>query len=617
MKPVAKEGLGRYWQALLSAVKQMVLIAWSASPLYLGLGLVATVLLGLIPIANSWALKALVDLVGAASLEGGSVELAAIFRILTLYAIVLTFVAVVPLINQYANSQLARRLGLRVRERLYTRLNEFMGLRYFEDPRFYDDIRLAEQGAQSGPTSLFRSVASAIREATTVVGFFGVVSGFSIKIASLLLLASVPQLWIELRFGRSRLALAERTSPIRRRTFLYGYLLAHPLAAKEVRALGIGRFLLDRFLEGTREVDTAEAELQLAEARWQLAMDLLTAAVALTAIYTALGMASEQVLSVGGVTLVIAAVASVAGSLSGFFSAFAAVEESTLFFGKAQRVMARPETIHISPAPVPVTPVQRAIEIADISFRYDSDLPWLLKGVSFEIPSGKCVALVGANGAGKSTLVKLLLRMYDPERGTILWDGQDIRRFNIEELRARIGVVFQDFVRFDMSVRDNIGIGNLESMFNMQRIEAAARAAGIHTMIMSLPDGYETFLSRMVVPDERTRGTDISGGQWQKLALARMYLRDGDFLILDEPTASMDVQSEAKLFEEFMRIKQNRTTLIITHRLSTSRMADYVAVLANGRIAEYGSHEDLLAADGYYSQMYATHLQQYGASVVS
>jgi len=337
----------------------------------------------------------------------------------------------------------------------------------------------------------------------------------------------------------------------------------------------------------------------------------------LTAIYTAIGMAAEQLLSVGDVVIVVAAVASVAGSLTGFFGAFAGVEESTLFFAKAQGVMGRPETIHISPAPVPVTPIQKGIEIADVSFRYDSDLPWLLKGVSFEIPSGKCVALVGANGAGKSTLVKLLLRMYDPEQGAILWDDQDIRRFAIEELRARIGVVFQDFVRFDMSVRDNIGIGNVEYMFDRQRIEAAARAAGIHTMITSLPNGYETFLSRMVVPDERTRGTDISGGQWQKLALARMYLRDGDFLILDEPTASMDVQSEAKLFQEFMRIKQNKTTLVITHRLSTSRMADYVAVLADGRIAEYGSHEDLLAAGGYYSQMYATHQQHYGAGVVS
>lgn len=608
---------GAYWRNLLRAVRQMLLIAWSASPPYLVLALVGTMLLGLIPIANAWALKALVDVVGAASLGDGQVGLTALVRVLVIYGVVIAFAAVVPLANQYTNSQLARRLGVRVRERLYSRLNDLMGLRYFEDPRFYDDFRLAEQGAHSGPTNLFRSVASAIRQATTVVGFFGVVSGFSIMIALLVLMASAPQLWIELRFGRSRLALAERTSPIRRRTFLYGYLLTHPLAAKEVRALGVGSFLLNRFLQGTREVDAAEAELQLNEAKWQLGMDLLTATVTLAAIYTAISMAAEQLLSVGDVVIVVAAVASVTGSLTGFFGAFAGVEESTLFFAKVQGVMGRPETVHISPAPVPVTPLQKGIEIADVSFRYDGDSSWLLKGASFEIPSGKCVALVGANGAGKSTLVKLLLRMYDPERGAILWNDQDIRQFDIEELRARIGVVFQDFVRFDMSVRDNIGIGNVGYVSDLPRIESAARAAGIHKMIMSLPNGYETFLSRMVVPDERTRGTDISGGQWQKLALARMYFRDGDFLILDEPTASMDVQSEAKLFQDFMEIKQSKTTLIITHRLSTSRLADYIAVLDDGHIVEYGSHKDLLAVGGHYSQMYATHLQQYGASLVS
>lgn len=604
-----------YFSTLITAVWQMMRLAWAASPANLMWAVTATAAQGLIPIANAWIIKRIIDVVSLAVHSGGSIQGLVTQSILTAFGAVLAFSAVTPLITRYSESQLARQLGLEVREQLYSRLNGLHGLKYFEDPSFYDNIRLAEQGAQNGPTSLFRSVTSAIRSAATFFGFFGVVAAFSVPIAALLVLASLPQMWIELKFGRARLHLAERTSPLRRRTFLYGYLLAQPLAAKEIRALDIGQFLLGRFLASARQVNAAESTRELTEAKWKLLLDLLTAAITVAAVLTAINMATMQLITIGDVTLVIAAVGSVVGSISGLLRAFAGVDESVLFFDKAGAVMGLPETIHVAPQPSSVPAINDGIEIENVSFRYAEDLPWLLKGTSFRIPAGKSVALVGVNGAGKSTLVKLLLRMYDPDDGAILWDGQDVRAFEVTEYRTRIGVVFQDFLRFDMSVGDNIGIGKVHHLADRDRLEEAARAAGLHETIAALPSGYDTFLSRMLVPDERTRGTDFSGGQWQKLAVARMYFRDGDFLILDEPTASMDVHAEQRLFEEFMRIKQDKTTLIISHRFSTSRLADYIAVLDGGRIVEYGCHEELLGAGGYYSKMYTMHLRQNGLQV--
>jgi ATP-binding cassette subfamily B protein len=260
------------------------------------------------------------------------------------------------------------------------------------------------------------------------------------------------------------------------------------------------------------------------------------------------------------------------------------------------------------------------IELRNVSFRYSNEQPWILRNVNLHIPVGRCLALVGLNGAGKTTLAKLLTRMYDPTEGSILWDGVDIRSFSPQELRQHISAIFQDFLHYDLTAQENIGLGNVASLHDNERVMLAARRAGIHERIVALPKGYQTVLSRWLIATDNntegqgqgmTSGIDLSGGEWQKVALARMFMRECDLLILDEPTAALDVQAEYELYSRFVELMMGRTSLLITHRFSTIQMADFVAVLEAGTVVEYGSHEELVLQGGTYAKLYTTQAQYY------
>ena len=225
------------------------------------------------------------------------------------------------------------------------------------------------------------------------------------------------------------------------------------------------------------------------------------------------------------------------------------------------------------------------------------------------IPAGQCVALVGLNGAGKTTLVKLLARLYDPIRGQVLWDGIDIREFHPQELRERLAAIFQDFAHYDVTAQENIGLGNVDQIKNLDSIQRAAVKAGIDATIRGLPEGYGTVLSRWV--GGSSTWTDLSGGEWQKIALARMFMREADLLILDEPTAALDAEAECDLYDKFARPMAGRTSLLIPRMFSSVRMANMIAVLENGRVIECGSHEELLAQGKTYARLYRMQADRY------
>jgi len=244
-----------------------------------------------------------------------------------------------------------------------------------------------------------------------------------------------------------------------------------------------------------------------------------------------------------------------------------------------------------------------------VSFRYSDQHPWVLQNVTLTFPRGKCLGLVGLNGAGKTTLVKLLTRLYDPTEGEILWDGVDIRHFETRELRQRMGGIFQDFVHFDLTAEENIGLGQVDEIDNSERIHQAAVDAGVDEVLEKLPQGYKTVLSRWLAEDKV--GIDLSGGQWQKIAIARMFMRETDFLILDEPTAALDAEAEYEIYNHFVNLVKGRTSLLISHRFSTMRIADVIAVLDGGKIVEYGTHDELLQAEKAYARLYNMQLEQH------
>jgi ATP-binding cassette, subfamily B, bacterial len=326
--------------------------------------------------------------------------------------------------------------------------------------------------------------------------------------------------------------------------------------------------------------------------------------------------AAHRELTVGDVSMYIAAAAGVQAGLSTMVASIAGAHHQLLMFGHYVDVLrARPD-LPVPASAEAVPELRRGIEFRDVWFRYSDDHPWVLRGVDLFIPHGQSVALVGHNGAGKSTIVKLICRFYDPTRGHIRWDGVDLRDLAAGDLRRCIGAVFQDYMCYDLSARDNIVVGDLSATKSPDRVRTAARRAGIHDTLSELPRGYDTLLTRMFVgdPDDPQTGVILSGGQWQRLALARAFLRgDRDLMVLDEPSAGMDAETEHELHTKLRTIRRGRTSLLISHRLGTIRDADLIVVLVDGVIAEQGTHKQLMDTGGTYARLFTLQASGYTA----
>jgi len=417
-------------------------------------------------------------------------------------------------------------------------------------------------------------------------------------------------LYVRRKLGEGRMWVRMNNTPRERRAGYYAYLLSGADFAKEVRLFGLADHFLAAFRRLHGEIHQAQRRQEGRELRWQTGLSGLSSGMGALVFGLVLWAAFNGSMRLGDVILYTSAITSVQVALAGLVAAVANLGEGVLFYNHFSELMTMPPPLPVATPPLPVPPLRGGLELRDVSFRYHDDGPWVLRHVSLLLPAGQCLALVGLNGAGKSTLVKLLARLYDPTEGQILWDGVDIRQFDPAAYRRRLGTIFQDFQHYELTVQENISLGDVGCANEATRVQEAARQAGIHEVIEGLPGGYGTVLSRWLA-DEEGGGTDLSGGQWQKIALARMFMRRADLLMLDEPTAALDAQAEYSLYEGFVELMQGRTSLLITHRFSTVRMADQIAVLEAGQITEYGAHADLLAGGGTYAHLYRMQADAY------
>jgi ATP-binding cassette subfamily B protein len=339
------------------------------------------------------------------------------------------------------------------------------------------------------------------------------------------------------------------------------------------------------------------------------ALQVLASVIGAAGLIWAVRQAATGKLAIGDVALFIAAAAGAQGGISSMVAQLGSVYQSLIVLGHFVDVVSAPPDLPVAASPRTAPALRGGIELRDVWFRYDIGLPWVLRGVSLYIPSGKSVALIGLNGAGKTSLVKLLCRMYDPQHGGIYWDGVDIRDLSPEDLRARIGTVFQDYMTYDLTAAENIGMGDLGRLDDRPAIRQAAAQAGIHSSLSALPQGYDTMLSRAFFglkdKEDPETGVVLSGGQWQRVAVARGLMRaDRDLLILDEPSSGLDAEAEHAIHQQLTAIRKGRTSLLISHRLGSVRDADIILVLSGGRIAERGSHQELIAARGEYYRLF-------------
>jgi ATP-binding cassette, subfamily B, bacterial len=590
-----------------------VRLACSAAPgVVLGYALL-TVTAGAGPVAAAALLRALLNRVAA----GAGVP--ALLGLGLTIAVVGVLIGLGPPARTYLNGRLLRSVGVRAMDRLYAAMNRITGIGAMENPAFRDRLRMAQQSGRAGPGQLVDAALGGIQSLITLGGFVGVLLALSPWLALLALVAAAPALIAQLRLNRRRATMMWQISGRARREMHYAELLTSLSAAKELRLLGLGALFRGRMLREMTAGNAEQARHDARELRTHSALAVATAVVAGCGLLWALTEAARGRLSIGDIALLVAAIGGVQAAVAALVGSFAAMHENALMFDHFRELVDAAPDLVVPARPLPAGALRAGIELHDVWFRYAEDTPWVLRGVNLTIEYGETVALVGLNGAGKSTLVKLLCRFYDPTVGRITWDGRDLRDLDVATLRDRIGAVFQDYMAYELSAAENIGVGDVAALDDRPRIEAAAARADVHDVVTALPDGYDTMLTSAYYSeadrDDPQTGVPLSGGQWQRLALARAFLRDDrSLLILDEPAAGLDPQAEYDLHRRLRRHRRDRTSVLISHRLGTIRDADRIVVLADGVVVEEGTHRELLAVDRGYAKLFRLQADGYAAA---
>ena len=474
-----------------------------------------------------------------------------------------------------------------------------LDLEDFEDPDLQDKLDRARRQTM-GRMNLMSTLFGQVQDAITVVSFAAGLMIYAPWLMVLLAVALIPAFIGEAHFNAMGYSLNFAWTPERRQLEYVKQTGASVESAKEVKIFNLHHFLISRYRTLADKFFKANRSLAKKRAVW----GAIFAALGTLGYYIAYAYIAWRTVrgdfTIGDLTFLAGSFRRLRQLLEGLLVGFSQVASQALYlddlfsFFEIQPEITSPE----NPVPIP-TPILRGFVFEDVGFRYPDAERWAVRHLSFELRAGEVLALVGENGAGKTTLVKLLARLYDPDEGRILLDGIDLREYDIDELRANIGVIFQDFVRYHLTAGENIGVGQIDHMDDAERIRDAARRAMADEVIATLPNGYDQLIGRRF-----KTGVDLSGGQWQKIAIARAYMRDAQVMILDEPTAALDARSEFEVFQRFKELSDDRTAVLISHRFSSVRMADRILVLNEGQLEASGTHEQLLAEGGRYAELF-------------
>jgi ATP-binding cassette subfamily B protein len=587
----------------LRNVPPLLAIVWRSGPLVVSGGLGCRVLAALIPISMLAVAKRIFDAIQA---QFSGAPLPPNFWLLVGAEFALAALgAILGRTIGYFDSLLADRFTRHVSVRVIEHASK-LDLASYEDPVFYDKLERARVQA-TDRIAMIQAIGNMLQQFVAAVSLSASVFWFSPALLLVLILAVVPAFLGESHFAFLGYALNIRQTPTRRHLDYLRILGASRESAKELKLFGLSEFITGEYARLSNDIYDQNVRL----ARRRLWAGAALSLVSTAAYYGAYAYVVYRTvtghLTLGSLQLLAGSIAGASNNIQTIFATFSSIADQSLFltdlvdfFSVEPKVRSKPDAL---PAP---RPVRGGFVFENVSFTYPNTTRRVLDELNLRIEPDERIALIGENGQGKTTIVKLLTRLYDPTSGRILLDGVDLREYSIEDLNREIGVIFQDFMRFEMSARQNIAVGRIETADHNGDIERAARKSLADAVIRRLPGGYEQLLGRRF-----EGGVELSGGEWQKIALARAYLRDAQLLVLDEPTAALDARSEYEVFQRFAELTHGKMALLISHRFSTVRMADRIVVLENGRIAEHGSHAQLMALGGRYAGMFELQASSY------
>jgi len=595
------------WRERLSALRNVpavLKIVWDCGPWVVVFGLLSRLLAAFLPVALLWITKLIIDSIVRVVSAHQPVQPNFWWLVAGEFSLAVVASVLARAID-YSDSLLAdkytRYVSIRVMDHAAA-----LDLTAYEDPVFYDRLERARVQA-TDRLAMIQAIGRLVQQTITTLTLSISIMAFSPWLMLLLIAGILPAFIGESHFAFLGYAKNFRQTPVRRQLDYLRILGGSKEAAKELKLFGLRDFLRERFAHLSDEIYAENVALS----RRKLAVGSVLSVIGTMGYYAAYAFVIWRTvhgqLTIGTLTFLAGAILQASGNIQQIFSTLAGIADQALFLTDLVAFFEMRPTIRSKPNALPVPrPITGGFEFRNVSFCYPGTSRLILNRLNFCLRPGERVALIGENGQGKTTLVKLITRLYDPTEGQVLLDGIDLREYDLDDLHHEMGVIFQDFVRYEMTARENIAVGRVEEIDNFDLLQSAAHKSMADATIGRLPGHYDQMLGRRF-----EQGVDLSGGEWQKVALARAYMRDAQLLILDEPTAALDARSEFEVFRRFAELTAGKTALFISHRFSTVRMADRIVVLDNGSIIEDGSHEQLASLGGRYAEMFEMQASSY------